>query len=115
MICYCLGRPSSIPEEDITIQLPSDDFIINMAKLTKIIQRSARVVYANQERCLVKIWEASQEIQEALDKFEESLPEQLKFKAYNGSPLCCQSMAHFFLGSGKPAYSQFCKLPPYGN
>ncbi|KAJ5505367.1 transcriptional regulator family: Fungal Specific TF [Penicillium expansum] len=110
MICYCLGRPNSISEEDITIQLPNDEFIINMAKLTKIIRRSARLVYGSQGRCLVKVWEASQEIQEALDEFEGSLPEQLKFKAHNGSPLCCQSVAHFFLGSGLSSSS----TPPAG-
>jgi hypothetical protein len=101
MISYCLGRPNSISDEDVAIHLPSDEFIMTMAKLTKIIRRSARLLYGSQERCLVKVWEASQEIQEALDHFEESLPEQYKFKAYNGSPLCCQSVAHFFLGNGK--------------
>lgn len=101
MICYCLGRPNSISEEDITIHLPSDEFIVTMEKLTKIIQRSAWLVYGSQERCLVKVWEASREIQAALNHFEGSLPEKLKFKTHNGSPLCCQSVAHFFLGSGR--------------
>jgi hypothetical protein len=101
MICYCLGRPNSISEENITIQLPSDYFITSMAKLTKIIRKSARLVYGSHERCLVKVWEASREIQEALDQFEASLPKQFQFKSSNGSLLCCQSMAHFFLGSGK--------------
>ncbi|KAJ5646168.1 hypothetical protein N7490_002540 [Penicillium lividum] len=99
MICYCLGRPNSISEEDITIQLPNDEFITTMAKLTKIIRKSARVVYGSQERRLVNIWKASQVIQGDLTEFEASLPQRLKFTAQNGSLLCCQSVAHFFLGS----------------
>ncbi|KAJ5850906.1 hypothetical protein N7455_010762 [Penicillium solitum] len=99
MICHCLGRPSCISEEDITIQPPSDEFIMTMARLTKIIRNLGRLVYGIQERGLGKIWEASQGIQEALNQFEKSLPERLKFKADNGSPLCCQNIAHFFLGN----------------
>lgn len=74
---------------------------MTMARLTKIIRNLGRLVYGIQERGLGKIWEASQGIQEALNQFEKSLPERLKFKADNGSPLCCQNIAHFFLGNSK--------------
>lgn len=71
-----------------------------MAKLTEIIRKSARLVYGSQERCLFNIWKASQKLQEELDQFEASLPDGLKFKMDNGSALCCQSVAHFFIGNG---------------
>ncbi|KAJ6115318.1 hypothetical protein N7486_001096 [Penicillium sp. IBT 16267x] len=101
MVCYCLGRPHSIDENAISIQIPEHSFIVKMVKLTKIIRKSARNLYGGQNHTLFDLWKASHKIREELNRFEASLPEGLRIKSDNGSVItCCQSVAHFLLGNG---------------
>ncbi|OJZ80601.1 hypothetical protein ASPFODRAFT_401852 [Aspergillus luchuensis CBS 106.47] len=101
MICYCLGRPHAISEDDIHTQFPENEFVVAMAGLTRISRKSARLLYKSQPVSLEEMWKTSQAIQTELQQFEDSLPERFRFRTMGSSALHCQSVAQFFLGSGE--------------
>ncbi|KAF8246623.1 hypothetical protein K440DRAFT_474306, partial [Wilcoxina mikolae CBS 423.85] len=78
-ICYGLGRPISINDNDINIPYPEDQpFFLTLVTLSRIYSRASRQLYGTKQGSLLNLWKVARGLKAELDAFRTSLPEELQ-------------------------------------
>ncbi|KAL1981394.1 hypothetical protein VTN96DRAFT_2696 [Rasamsonia emersonii] len=79
-ICLGLGRPSSIPESEISIPEPTEQpFLLALVQLSRIMCKSAQNIYGQRHESLLPMWKAAKEIRRALKVFSQRLCDVMNF------------------------------------
>ncbi|KAL1970368.1 hypothetical protein VTN77DRAFT_5528 [Rasamsonia byssochlamydoides] len=79
-ICLGLGRPSSIPENEISIPDPTEQpFLLALVQLSRIMCKSAQNIYGQRHESLLPMWKAAKEIRRALQVFSQRLCDVMNF------------------------------------
>jgi hypothetical protein len=77
--CFAIGRPSSIPEPDPSLPVPSDQkFLVALVTLSRIMSRCVNRIYAPQHDSLLPVWNAANEIRRELHLFAEQQLREVK-------------------------------------
>lgn len=75
-----LGRPSSIPESEISIPEPTEQpFLLALVQLSRIMCKSAQNIYGQRHESLLPMWKAAKEIRRALKVFSQRLCDVMNF------------------------------------
>lgn len=77
--CFHLGRPSSMSARDIGIGPPSNPFLCVLARLSKVMTRSAEEIYGRHHNSLLQMCRIAQSITDDLRKYDADMRRALGF------------------------------------
>ena len=79
-LCFSLGRPSSFPESEMRVPLPTEQKLMqSLATLAHIMSKCATLIYKQKHKSLGPIWTAANEIRRELLAFAEKQRKDLNF------------------------------------
>ncbi|KAK3906529.1 fungal-specific transcription factor domain-containing protein [Staphylotrichum tortipilum] len=79
-LCFSLGRPSSFPESEMRVPLPTEQKLVqSLATLAPIMSKCATLIYKQKHKSLGPIWNAANEIRRELLQFAEQQRKDLNF------------------------------------
>lgn len=77
--CFHLGRPSSMSARDVGIGPPLNPFLCVLARLSKVMTRSAEEIYGRHHNSLLQMWRIAQSITDDLRKYDADMRRALGF------------------------------------
>lgn len=70
LLCFHMGRPSSLTADDIGTVYPEDPFLLALIHLSKAISRSAKEIYGKRHQSLLQMWKVALSISDGLSGYE---------------------------------------------
>ncbi|TGO44797.1 hypothetical protein BCON_0460g00010 [Botryotinia convoluta] len=98
LICFALGRPSSISRVDISIPYPENQsFISALVKLTNVMSEAAGSIYAHRQSSLQNLYRKAQKIHQGLRDYASDIQESLGINLSQSSVSSELNIKHIFL------------------